>query len=498
MSRLRRILRPLGLPLALAALSVGGLLVGVRLAGPADHATALGSVEITVTPAWDGGVDAFVPLANWGVRAEPFEAPVRLEVEPRAVDRQAMVRAADGDSELLRRTKADLEEAVGDAIKRALLFGLAGGLAGGLMWSLLAATRGRRRRVLLAGPLVAVALAGAVGGVTAWRIEASADVNAFDRPTFYARGAELLQLVQVSQQAREATGQYESQVERTLRGYAALLAEGVSFDAPDSRGALLVSDLHDNIPALGALDGLAGDEPVFFAGDFGQDGGESDQRLLPRRVAELGSRVIAVSGNHDSRQLMRELARRGVTVLTGRGTLRPDGNIEPDPVIDVEGLTVAGVSDPLEWQGENPSDPARIFSFSERPDGEREHADAQRRLVAWYDSLPERPDVVMVHQNGLADHLARTVAARPGAPPLIVLTGHDHRQHLERYGPVTLVDGGTAGAGGIFGAGKQRIGLADLHFDAAGALQAVDLINVEPLSGAAQAERVPIDARSPP
>ena len=33
-------------------------------------------------------------------------------------------------------------------------------------------------------------------------------------------------------------------------------------------------------------------------------------------------------------------------------------------------MKVAGVADPLEWQGENPTDPERIFSFSERPDGD--------------------------------------------------------------------------------------------------------------------------------
>ena len=43
--------------------------------------------------------------------------------------------------------------------------------------------------------------------------------------------------------------------------------------------------------------------------------------------------------------------------------------------------------------------------------------------------------------------------------------------------------------------GSQKIGLGELRFGAAGALQAVDLIQAEPLSGGAQAERVIIEGR---
>ena len=50
------------------------------------------------------------------------------------------------------------------------------------------------------------------------------------------------------------------------------------------------------------------------------------------------------------------------------------------------------------------------------------------------------------------------------------------------------------GAGGIFDAGQQPIGIAELHFDRlAPELRSVDFILVEPFSGAAQASRVVID-----
>jgi hypothetical protein len=70
-----------------AAVAVAGLLAGVRLAGPMEHRTPLGDVRVQVVPALDGQVDGFIPLADWGVRADAFDAPIRISVEPRGLDR---------------------------------------------------------------------------------------------------------------------------------------------------------------------------------------------------------------------------------------------------------------------------------------------------------------------------------------------------------------------------------------------------------------------------
>jgi hypothetical protein len=178
-----------------------------------------------------------------------------------------------------------------------------------------------------------------------------------------------------------------------------------------------------------------------------------------------------------------------VTVLTRDGALRADGG-HGAPVVDVAGLRVAGFDDPLEWHSPDPDNPRRIFSFAELPDPEQAVERAQRDLMRWYDRLPRRPDVVLVHQNGLAQWLAATLMDRGVTRPLTILTGHDHRQHVTTYGPVTVVDAGTVGASGIYGVGRDSVGLGDLHFATTGDLEAADLIAVEPVSGAAQAQRV--------
>jgi hypothetical protein len=94
---------------------------------------------------------------------------------------------------------------------------------------------------LLAPPLCAAALF----AIVLMRVQSSFDPAAFRSPSFYARGAELGQLLDVADKAEEAAGRYSSSVHRTLAGYAALLGAGanisaVAADAP----AVLISDLH--------------------------------------------------------------------------------------------------------------------------------------------------------------------------------------------------------------------------------------------------------------
>ena len=81
----------------------------------------------------------------------------------------------------------------------------------------------------------------------------------------------------------------------------------------------------------------------------------------------------------------------------------------------VDGLRIAGYPDPLEWPGPDPTSPHRIFSFAQLPDGNRRYAQAQTALVGWFEQLQPRPQVVLVHENGLAQTLARAIAATAGS-----------------------------------------------------------------------------------
>lgn len=498
----RRVFAGIVLIVGCTALAVGGLWLGLRLSTPATYGSALGTASFQVQPAAHGSVEVFIPLADWGLRAHAFRAPVKLHVEPRVLNRQALIAAAQGNQGVLTTTARQLSHDGRLAIERAARFMLLGTLIAAVVgWALVRIYQNRDRRLLVAVPAGTILIALMIGAGLLWRVNSTLSADALSHPTYYARGAELIQLLDAAEKAGKAKDSYASKVEGALSGFASLLTNPTAGAVSGDRHALLVSDLHDNTLALSSLGYYGRDQPVFFAGDFGNTGDAAEVRTLVPGIARLGSQVIAVSGNHDSHAMMLALARRHVTVLTSRGQLLPSGLYGPREVV-VDGLRVAGFEDPLEYHGSAPDSPDRIFSLGQLPDPERATDDAERHLVAWFDALEQRPDVVLVHENGLAQDLARTLYSSGYGRSLTILTGHDHIQHVNHDGPIDIVDAGTVGASGLYGVGADYVGIGDLHWDAeTPVLQAADLIQIEPVSGVAQAQRVVLPtgcAVSPP
>ncbi|HEX8856029.1 MAG TPA: hypothetical protein VF752_10550, partial [Thermoleophilaceae bacterium] len=404
------VLRVLAATAVVVALAIGGIFVALRVAGPSEYETAIGRVSLKVQPRYHGRVDAFIPIADWGVRAHAFAAPVRLEIEPRTLDRQALLRAVGGDGTVLARAERDATRAAHRSLLRALLYAIGGGLAAGALLALILAAAGRRsRRALALGVALPTLAAALLAGGALLRLQATFDSTAFEHPSFYARGAELNQLLNVAEKAQAGTKSYSSSVQRSIAGYATLLSAGSRLtDVTAGPRALLASDFHNNVLVIKPLARLFSGGPAFVPGDFGQSGTDAEARLLVPRVRALGNPVVAVSGNHDSRLIMRRLAAAGVVVLERDGRLLPNGQTDGQPVQRIAGYTIAGFQDPLEWLGRDPNDPRRVFSFAQLPHGSQRYAKAQKDMNDWLDSLPERPQMVMIRENGLAQNLART------------------------------------------------------------------------------------------
>lgn len=495
----RRALAAFALIVSCTGLALGGLWLGLRLSTPGTYGSALGTASFQVQPSSHGGVEVFVPLADWGLRAHAFRAPVKLHVEPRVLNRQALIAAAQGNRDVLTRTAKDLNRDGRRAIARAVRFLVLGTVIAALVgWALLRTYHCRNRRLLVAVPTCTILIATMIGTGVMWRVSSTLDSDALNHPTYYARGAELIQLLDAAERAGKAKDSYASKVQGALSGFASLLANPDAGAVGGDRHALLVSDLHNNTLALSSLGYYAQGQPVFFDGDLGNTGDSNEIKTLVPGIARLGTRVIAVSGNHDSHAMMLALARHHVIVLTSLGQLLPSGHYGPQEVV-VDSLRVAGFDDPLEYHGPDPDDPNRIFSLGQLPDPEQATTDAQQHLLEWFDALPARADVVLVHENGLAQYLARTLYATGYRWPLTILTGHDHIQHVNHDGPIDLVDAGTVGASGLYGIGADYVGLGDLHWAVnKPVLAAADLIQIEPVSGDAQAKRVvlPTDCAS--
>jgi predicted phosphodiesterase len=488
--------RWLGAGVACIVLALGGLWLGFRLSTPVTYGSALGTASFQLRLSPHGGVEVFIPLADWGLRAHPFSAPVTLHVEPRALDRQAVIAAAQGHGAVLKRAARDLTADGRRAMERGLRYLLVGVLLAALAgWGLLRIYHCRDRRLLVGIPAGTVLVAMLLVGGTVWRVATTWRSDAFSRPTYYARGAELIQLLDAAEHANTIKDSYTGKVQAALSGFASLLANPSAGAVAGDRKALLISDLHNNTLALSSVTYYAQGEPVFFPGDFGNTGDANEIRTLVPSIAKLGTGVIAVSGDHDSDAMMRALARHHVTVLSSHGQLLADGRYGAQE-LTIDGLLVAGFDDPFEYRGHRPDNPKRIFSFSELPDPAAATARAQERLLRWFRALPRRPDVLLVHENGLADYLGRALYTAGYSHPLTILTGHDHIQHVNHYGPIDIVDAGTVGASGLYGIGADYVGLGELHWQTSRPiLGAADLIEVEPVSGVAQAQRVVLSDR---
>jgi len=465
------------------ALVPAGFVAGWRFAPEIRTETAIGRVSFDVSPSFLGEASAFIPVADWGFRADAFDSPFELEVELRSLERAALLQAAGGDLTVLEQTERELE----DGARAAVLENFAWGLGGALVLLGVAAliVRDRRTRLLLLA--VGGAASVLVGGSALLAARYTFDAAAFERPTYFANGAELARILEVAEDER-VRSEYGSTFASVLRSVSTILAEAPTT-AAQSRDLYLGSDLHANALVIQPLAELIADDPFMLAGDFGQRGGAAEARLLAPRVAALGAGVTATSGNHDTVGLMSALDANDVQVLG-------DGAGDEPGTARILGLEVAGFPDPLEWDGSgDPQD--RPITFDDL-DGTATAQAESETLIAAFDALRATPDVVMIHQEGLARSLAEELAERDYDRDLVILTGHTHRQRLEVYGPIALVNGGSIGAGGIFDAGRQPIGLAELHFDpVAPTLRSVDFILVEPFSGAAQASRVVLDAVCP-
>jgi predicted phosphodiesterase len=484
--RPRRFLTTALLVFFCAGFALAGSLIALRAAAPTVRSFTLGTVAFRVDPAREGSLDIYVPIVDWGVRASPFRAPLAVQLEFRAVDRQAALASlrssgtADANLALL---KAELREVVEAGLLRAGGVALLGGAAGGLVAGALLVSIGhRRRRWLLLGTTSGLATSLAVVALAGLAMSRF-DYDAFQEPTFYAHGAELPKLLSFSEQLLTAGEEYTDSYDQAVSGLTNLIAFASEGRRPSAiaRSAIVASDLHSNGYVLPSFADYTAGDTIFLVGDFTQLGTRYEDGMAAR-LGRLDGRVVAVSGNHDSRSFMRALAAAGALVLTRDGRLGGDGSVDGRPVVELDGLAVAGYDDPLESHAGTLVD--RRLELKERLPG------AQDQLLDWFAGLPERPDVVLVHQHGLAHALLEALAAEEDGEPVVILTGHDHRQHVDQTGAHVLVDGGTLGAGGPFGIGEQAAGFAQVHWSRDGRLQAVDLIGVEPLSGAASARRI--------
>lgn len=432
----------------------------------------------------------YVPLVDWGIRYESIRFPARLHVDLRTVDRRKAVELAEGGTLDARRVQAEARDSIAAYLRESIALAVIGALVLGLLVAL--ALRGAHAPRLRVTAATAGGVAAFIGVLLVVLIPPRGDL---DEPQYYAFGPDIPRALQVLEDLQRSTGVLDQELDQQLVGLARLVSDPAAR-APlrDAPHLTIASDLHNNVLATSLLGRVAGKGPLLFPGDL-TDRGSAVEAALLRRVVDLGDPFVFVSGNHDSDTLTRSLARRGAIVLTEDGPLEKNGDAPgrgsvDDRIVRAHGIRIAGYGDPTERR--------RSEGFRDRYDDDGPTEEQQERFADWAQPLVGRTDIIMVHQPALLGALRERWREDPPDRAPVFVVGHTHRASLDREGPLTIVNGGSVGAGGSGGlAGEATaIGVARLLYGTPGGRftpLAADLVSVDPGTGSATARRERLD-----
>jgi len=447
-----------------------------------DRRLDTGTVRLSVEPARHGALDLYVPVVDWGVRFPVVRLPARINVDVRSVDRAAVVRLAESGQLNTALVRGQARDALAFYLRIAILVATLAAAAFGMLVAL--AVRGGPGPGLKVTLAAAAITALAVGAALVILLPPRSNINA---PQYYANGTEVPTALRTIESLGASAQTLDDEIDQQLVGIARLVTDPAGR-APVERlpRATVASDLHNNILALPALERAARGGPLFFVGDLTDKGSPLEQSLV-LRVVHAGSPFVFVSGNHDSDVLERKLARAGAIVLTRDGRLRGDGTTDGALVTNVRGLRVAGYDDPLQ----------RLARENYRDNGATPTPLQQEHFASWLQARRAIADVVMVHEPALAQLAVDVLHDTPPTRPLVILEGHTHKADIEHAGNLTILNGGSVGGGGTGNLTELAgdIGLIRLTYSRAPSFQpaAADLIEIDPSSGEARAQRVRLD-----
>jgi predicted phosphodiesterase len=438
---------------------------------------SVGEIRMSMSPGHKGALDVYVPLVDWGARFEAIKAPIRLRVDLQTVDRRTATSLAEGEPLNVEQVRREATEALKGYLIRLFGLTLLSALALGLLVAFAIRSRiPRLRWTISLSILTTVAIGAAMVAFIPPRGEIA-------NPQYYAHGPDIPRALEAVEAARRTSGVLDQELDAQLIGLARLVIDPGRRQSLAGRPVITVaSDLHNNPFGIGVLERLANGGPVFFVGDLTDRGSPLETRLVSR-IAHSGKPFVFVSGNHDSDYLSRELAKDGAIVLTRTGRLKPDGS--RGPIINkIAGLRVAGYDDPFERLSAN--------SFKDRYDNTPD-PEMQDLFNKWLTPLIGKVDVVMVHEPALIDTARTVLRDNPPERPLVFLVGHTHKTDLQTQPGVTLINGGSIGAGGTGNLTETTtMSIARFVFTLKPAFQplAADLVSIDPGTGSSSARRI--------
>lgn len=370
---------------------------------------------------------------------------------------------ANNKTDLISTFEKSFQEAVKSWIVRMLVIGAAAGAFSTML-------RGRfdYRKVIFGGLIGLITI-----GAFQFSMIRSYDYLAFKQPKFKGMLSAAPWLMNAFQKKLDSFGTYKKQVRYMAKNVSTFQDKidkwsMLQLDSPEITKVLFISDMHNNPAGLDLAGKTIKDFNIDFvidAGDITDYGTELETQTLDK-IKQFEIPYLFVSGNHDSEVVKNALAGiENVKILDNKLILQ-------------NGMGVYGVEDPGANSG--------TITTLENEEAEK----FDKILYGAVKNLPQKPDVMVVHNPDYAKKASKTVK--------VTLSGHTHKENIEINGDKAIINAGSVGGAGIRGiSGENQMPFSYkiLYFDK-NKLVAVDSISFLSVNQEFNLQRNVINPRS--
>jgi len=455
-----RATRRIGVALAVVAVSLAGVVIGVLLGARADVDIGPFRAEMSVTPAVDGGTTMAIPPLG-ALHVDSHEGPVQLSIRLGSLDQVRPLALLDDPNAITRASQT----VVGDVTEGVLRLGIRTIAVAVLTTLILAALVFRdTRRVAWSGTLALLITGGSIG-VAATTIRP----ESIEEPRYEGLLVNAPAVVGDVQRIATNYSQYAEQLQHIVsnvsRIYTTVSTLPVYQAAEGTTRVLHVSDMHLNPTGWSVIRTVVEQfdiDVVIDTGDITDWGSEPEANYVAS-IGLLEVPYVFIRGNHDSIRTQEAVASQ------------PNAIVLDNEVTEVAGLTIAGIGDPRFTPDKqtSPADGGLSKPATDQVIGVGE------QLAATIRGTDEPVDIALVHDPVSAGPLS-------GTTPL-VLAGHTHNREVRMLAEIPgeqptrlMVEGSTGGAGlrGLEGEEPTPLAMTVLYFDAEHQLQAHDDIRI--------------------
>jgi predicted phosphodiesterase len=455
-------------------ISLAGVVVGTLLFAQTDIAVGPFRAEMSVSPSISGGTEVDIPPLG-SLHLDSHHGPIHLKVDLGSLDQERTEALIDDPGAI----SAAGDSAVADVTNGVLKVGLRALGAAVASALLLAALVFRNvRRVAWSGVIALAVTAGSLGLAAG-----TMRPESLGEPRYEGLLVNAPAVVGDARRIADNYGRYAEQLEQIVgnvsRIYTTVSSLPVYAPAGNTTRILHVSDLHLNPGSWGIIRTVVQQFEIDAVVDTGDivDWGSSTEASYVGQIADMGVPYIYVRGNHDSVATESAVARQ------------PNARVLNNTVTSVNGLTIAGIADPLFTPDKNETPPA---VDADEP-GSSPLLRAGTQLADTIRASETPVNVALVHDPAMAPPLAGTVP--------LVLAGHRHQREVTMLpapepapsasapaGSATpppaptrlMVEGSTGGAGlrGLEDEEPTPLALSVLYFDEQQQLKAYDDIEL--------------------